>query len=413
LFEISAKKISRTELDLGHRPRNMKLPNASDSLKLLRELISFPSVSLTPNIDLMRHVQDVLDQAGIQSELVSDPHDATRCNLFASVGPEGVPGILLSGHTDVVPVSGQPWTMPPFEATERDGRIYGRGSADMKGFVACAVMAMVRAAKLPLKCPLQLALSFDEEIGCVGVRHLLQALEGKLPAPMLCLVGEPTLMQIGTGHKGKAAYRAVCHGQAGHSGLAPRFVNAIHTAADLIAAMRDIQRDLASGGPMEEGFSIPYSTVHAGLIKGGVALNIVPDRCELNFEVRTVSQDDPDEIVARVLRRTAQRMGQGGQSVEHAAPSVEKVNGYPGLNSDDDSRAIAVLASMLPAGTLCTKVDYGSEGGLFKKSWNTTSVLICGPGSISVAHKADEYVEISQIVACDQLLSALADSLCR
>jgi acetylornithine deacetylase len=177
--------------------------------------------------------------------------------------------------------------------------------------------------------------------------------------------------------------------------------------------MRDIQRDLAHGGPMEDGFSIPYSTVHAGVIQGGVALNIVPDRCELNFEVRTVSQDDPDEIVARVLQRTVQRMGEGGQSVEHAAPSVEKVNGYPGLRSDDDSRAITFLAAMLPAGTLCTKVDYGSEGGLFKKSWDTTSVLICGPGSISVAHKADEYVEISQIVACDQLLSALADSLCR
>ena len=381
-------------------------------MKLLRELIAFPSVSLMPNIDLMHRVQQVLREAGIESQLVADPQDATRCNLFASVGPAGMPGIMLSGHTDVVPVTGQPWTMPPFEATERDGRLYGRGSADMKGFVACAVSAMVRAASLPLKRPLQLALSFDEEVGCVGVRHLLRALQGKIAAPALCIVGEPTLMQIGTGHKGKAAYRAVCYGQAGHSGLAPRFANAIHTAADLIAAMRDIQHELAESGPRDEGFAVGYSTVHAGTIHGGAALNIVPDRCEISFEVRTVSKDDPAAIVARVLERTSQRMRSGPPSVERPGPEVEQVNGYPGLYSDYEREAIAFVYALLPAGTSCTKVDYGSEGGLFKRSWNATPVLLCGPGSIGVAHKTDEYVDISQIEACDSLLSAVADSLC-
>lgn len=381
-------------------------------LKLLRELIAFPTVSLTPNIDLIQRVRNILGEAGIDSEIVADPKDATRCNLFASVGPAGVPGIMLSGHTDVVPVTGQPWTMPPFEATERDDRIYGRGSADMKGFVACAVAAMVRAASLPLKRPLQLALSFDEEIGCVGVRHLLPVLEGRIVAPSLCIVGEPTLMQIGTGHKGKGMYRAVCCGQAGHSGLAPRFANAIHTAADLIVAMRDVQHELAETGPREEGFAVGYSTVHAGTIHGGAALNIVPDRCEIAFEVRSVSEDDPGAIVARVLERTSAGMRSGPQSVERSAPVIEQVNGYPGLRSDDDGEAIAFLAARLPAGTARTKVDYGSEGGLFKKIWGTTSVLVCGPGSIGVAHKADEYVETSQIEACDRLLSAVADSLC-
>jgi acetylornithine deacetylase len=381
-------------------------------MKLLRELIAFPSVSLTPNIDLMRRVGDVLGEAGIESELVSDPHDPTRCNLFASVGPKGIPGVILSGHTDVVPVVNQPWTFAPFEATERDGRIYGRGSADMKGFVSCAVAAMKHAATLPLKRPLQLALSFDEEIGCVGVRHLLRALEGRIPAPTLCVIGEPTLMQIGTGHKGKAAYRAVCCGQAGHSGLAPNFANAIHTAADLVSAMRDIQHELAERGPREDGFAIGYSTIHAGIIHGGAALNIVPDRCELSFEVRTVSQDDPTSIVARVLERTSQRMRSAPPSVERTLPVVEQVNGYPGLRSDHEREAIALLSSMLPTETGCTKVDYGSEGGLFKKSWGTSPVLVCGPGSITVAHKADEYVEISQLKACDMLLSRLAASLC-
>lgn len=196
---------------------------ASPSIALLRELVAFPSVSLTPNDKLIERVQQILKDAGIDSTRAPDPDDPTRTNLFASVGPQGVPGLLLSGHTDVVPVAGQPWTTPPFEATEKDGRIHGRGTADMKGFVACAVIAMVQAAGRPLKRPLHLALSFDEELGCVGVRHLLRWLEGRLPAPFLCVVGEPTLMKIGTGHKGKAAWRAVCHGQAGHSGLAPRF----------------------------------------------------------------------------------------------------------------------------------------------------------------------------------------------
>jgi len=383
------------------------------SLALLRELIAFPSVSRTPNIELIESVKEVLAKAGISSILVADPQDPSRSNLFASVGPEGVPGVLLSGHTDVVPVTGQPWTLPAFEATERDGRIYGRGSADMKGFVACAVAAMIRASTLPLKRPLQLALSFDEEIGCVGVRHLLRALEGSIPAPTLCLVGEPTLMQIGTGHKGKAAYRAVCCGQAGHSGLAPLFANAIHTAADLVAAIRDIQNELARNGAREEGYAIPYSTVHAGVIQGGVALNVVPDRCELNFEVRSIFQDDPEAIVARVLARTAERIREGGHPVEHAAPTIDRVNGYPGLRSDGDTEAIAFLASMLPAGTPCAKVDYGSEGGLFKQSWSKTSVLVCGPGSISVAHKADEYVELAQLASCDGMLTNLANSLCQ
>ena len=382
------------------------------SVNLLRELIAFPSVSLTPNIDLMHRVQGLLGDAGIASELVADPEDPARCNLFASVGPADVPGVLLSGHTDVVPVTNQPWTVPPFEATERDGRIYGRGAADMKGFVACAVVAMIRAAQLPLERPLLLALSFDEEIGCVGVRHLLRALEGRIPAPTLCLVGEPTLMQIGTGHKGKGAYRAVCGGQAGHSGLAPRFANAIHTAADLVAAMRDVQRDLAEHGPREEGFAIPYSTVHAGVIHGGAALNIVPDRCELSFEVRNVAEDDADAIVARVLERTGERMREAAPSVEHTPPVVDQVNAYPGLRTEVDSAAVAWLAGMLPPGTACTKVDYGTEGGLFKRSWESTSVVVCGPGSIGVAHKADEYVEIAQIAACERLLAALADSLC-
>jgi acetylornithine deacetylase len=284
----------------------------------------------------------------------------------------------------------------------------------MKGFVACAVTAMIQASGKALKRPLQLALSFDEEIGCVGVRHLLRELEGKLPAPLLCLVGEPTLMKIGTGHKGKAAYRARCCGQAGHSGLAPRFVNAIHTASDLVCAMRDVQQYLAEHGLREEGYDIPYTTIHVGTIAGGKALNIVPDQCEVDFEIRNIVGDEPDRILARILERTQIRMRAWPYPPENApaVPEVQLANAYPGLSTAQDSAAARLLASLLPPGTPYTKVAFGTEGGLFKQSWNQTSVLVCGPGSIEVAHKADEYVEIAQIEACDRLLSALVDYLC-
>lgn len=390
----------------------MNNTSSLSSLDLLRELIAFPSVSLTPNADLMARVQALLSEAGIASTVVSDPQDASRCNLFASVGPQDTPGVLLSGHTDVVPAKGQPWTFPPFEATERDGRIYGRGSSDMKGFVACAVVAMINAARQPLKRPLLLALSFDEEIGCVGVRHLLRALEGKLPAPSLCIVGEPTLMKIGTGHKGKAAYRAMCCGQAGHSGLAPRFVNAIHTATDLITALREVQQELAESGPQEDGYDIPYSTVHVGTIRGGRALNIVPEECELDFEIRNVSEDDPAQILAHILEATRARMTANNAHPDAVPPDVRLINAYPGLATEDDSSAVRLLTSLLPPDTARTKVAFGTEGGLFRQQWDQTPVLICGPGSIEVAHKADEYVEVSQIAACDLMLSRLTDYLC-
>lgn len=385
----------------------MTLPAPRNSIELLRELLAFPSVTLTPNAGLIQRVRDLLAEAGISSRVVADPQDSSRCNLFASVGPRDVPGILLSGHTDVVPVAGQPWTVEPFAATERDGLIYGRGSSDMKGFVACAVMAMLAAAGRPLRRPLHLALSFDEEIGCVGVRHLIRALEQVEPAPMLCVVGEPTLMKIGTGHKGKAAYRARCCGQAGHSGLAPRFVNAIHTAADLVGALREVQRDLAEHGAREDGYAIPYTTVHAGTIKGGAALNIVPAQCEVDFEIRNVSQDDPNEILGRVLELTRRRMRQARSLPEAEPPEVELINTYPGLATAEDSRAVALLSSWLPAGTPLTKVAFGTEGGLFQQCWKETAVLVCGPGSIEVAHKADEYVAVTQIEACDAMLAKL------
>jgi acetylornithine deacetylase len=391
------------------------MPNSppDSSVTHLQSLIGFPSVSLTPNADLMAYVEGVLHACGITTTRFAAPDDPARTNLLASVGPSTRSGVLLSGHTDVVPVIGQPWSTPPFVLTESEGRFYGRGTADMKGFVACALSAMQAASRRELQRPLQLALSFDEEIGCVGVRHMLGAITHQIQAPLLCIIGEPTLMTIGTGHKGKAAYRASCCGQAGHSGLAPLFANAIHMATDLVSALRDVQREIAEKGPRDPGYTVPYTTVHVGTIQGGTALNIVPSACEVNFEIRTVLPDDPADILQRVMQQLARRVQQQDPAPEAPVPEVTLRNSYPGLHTTSDSPAVALLSTFLPSGTACTKVDYGSEGGLFQKRWQDTPVLICGPGSITVAHKADEYVDASQLQACDRMLHGLVDFLCQ
>lgn len=391
---------------------------ATASLRHLQSLVTFPSISRQPNTALISYVEDLLHSHGIQTERFEDPQDPTRTNLFASVGPTQIPGVLLSGHTDVVPTKGQDWDSDPFTLTAQGNKIIGRGTADMKGFIACALTAMCHASTQILRRPLQLALSFDEEIGCVGVRHMLKVLENKAVAPFLCIVGEPTLMQIGTGHKGKSVYRAQCNGQAGHSGLAPLFSNAIHTASDLVSVLREVQQEIAQHGPTDAGYSIPYTTVHVGVIQGGTALNIVPSACTVDFEVRHISQDDPSEILQRILLKLTQRLTASAAtalpgSPAAQAPDITLTNSYPSLDTPCDTPAVQLLARLLPSNTATTKVDYGTEGGLFQQSWRTTPVLVCGPGSITVAHKANEYVEVEQLQACDQMLSGLIDFLCQ
>ena len=374
----------------------------SRSAELLKALIAFPTISRTPNLALIEHVAGMLGAAGIACTIVRN--DAGTCaNLFASTGPAHVPGVMLSGHTDVVPVEGQPWTMPPFEATLRDNRVYGRGAADMKGFVACAVVAMLDASKRTLGKPLQLALSYDEEIGCVGVRRLIEVLERSPNRPELCVVGEPTMMQIATGHKGKAAYRAVCCGEEGHSALAPKYRNAIHVATDWVAAMRAAQQRLAQHGAQDHGYDVPYSTIHVGMIHGGKALNIVPNQCTLDFEIRTLANDRASEILDGIRARFV-RHG------DATPPDIEEVNAYPGLDTHIASDAVRFLEALLPADTSKRKVAFGTEGGLFSTRLSVPT-LVCGPGDISVAHKPDEYVALAQLDACDAFLARLIDGL--
>ncbi|MEQ8603207.1 MAG: acetylornithine deacetylase [Marivibrio sp.] len=375
------------------------------SLEILDRLIAFETVSRRPNIDLIRYVKGVLTQAGVACRLVESA-DGANANLYARTGPDGPGGVMLSGHTDVVPTDGQDWTVAPFRMHERDGKLYGRGTADMKGFVACAIGAMIEAAGRPLARPLQLALSYDEEIGCVGVRSLLDMLSAAPERPDLCIVGEPTSLAVATGHKGKIAARAVCTGREVHSALAPQGVNAIHLAAEFVRALQALQAEFAETGAQDDAYDVPYSTLHVGTIAGGTALNIVPNRCELAFEIRHLPEDDADALLARVEAAAA--------AIAQAAPDgggvgVETVNRYPGLATPSASEAVSFVKSLTGANAT-TKVAFGTEGGLIDARLGVP-VVICGPGSMAQGHKPDEYVALSQIDACDRMLAALTARL--
>jgi acetylornithine deacetylase len=378
-----------------------------NSIEILERLIAFATVSKDSNLDLIEYVAGLLKSHGIASRLIRSA-DGHKANLFATVGPESS-GVMLSGHTDVVPVDGQAWTLPPFAMTTRNGRLFGRGAADMKGFVACALAAALKASTMTLKTPLHLALSYDEEVGCIGVRRLIEMLKTAPHKPLLCIVGEPTSMQVATGHKGKLAARAICRGKESHSALAPLALNAIHLGCDFVSAIRAEQERLARDGERDADYDIPYTTLHVGKMNAGIALNIVPNRCDLEFEVRNVAADDADKILNR-LRSVAEGIAlEASKIASEAAIEIEVINTYPGLDTPTNSQAVAFVKSLTGANAT-VKVAFGTEGGLFRRDLGTSTV-ICGPGSMMQGHKPDEFVSVGQMRRCDDMLAKLLERL--
>lgn len=371
---------------------------------ILERLMGFDTVSSKPNIALMEYVRDLLAGAGIGSVLIPDAAGG-KANLYATVGPAGVGGVMLSGHTDVVPVEGQAWTVPAFALTEKDGRYYGRGAADMKGFVACAIAAMLEAAKRPLKVPLHLALSYDEEIGCMGVRSMIDMLDAAPVRPRFCIVGEPTAMQVATGHKGKIALRATCVGREGHSALAPLALNALHLAADFVNVVRAVQARVADEGLKDGDYDVPYSTLHVGKLNGGVQVNIVPNTAVIDFEIRSLAGEDTDALIAELRAGAEAIVAPLRAEFPEAEIRVERLWDYPGLGTPSDAGVVNFVKSLTGAnGTI--KVAFGTEGGLFDARLAIPTV-ICGPGSMAQGHKPDEFVSVEQMERCQAMLSAL------
>ncbi|KHJ66528.1 acetylornithine deacetylase [Pantoea rodasii] len=379
------------------------------SRTLLEKLVAFDTTSRESNLALIDFVWRYLGDLGVSCELIHND-ERSKANLYARLGPSGKGGVMLSGHSDVVPVDGQRWSVPPFALTERDGKLFGRGTADMKGFIACMLAAVPYFLSQPLTQPLHLAISYDEEVGCLGVRSLLEALAQRPDKPDICLIGEPTELQPVLGHKGKLGVRCEVQGAACHSAYAPQGVNAIEYAAKLIHRLTLMSERLAAPERQDARFDPPFTTVQTGVIHGGRALNIVPAECIFDYEVRTLPQDDAQQVADELAHYAQHELVPQMQAInKDTAIRFTAISGYPGLYTAADSHAAQLLTYLTSSDAFST-VAFGTEGGLFDQAGITS--VVCGPGSMAQGHKPDEFISIAQLDACDAMLRRLAEWMC-
>jgi acetylornithine deacetylase len=381
------------------------------SVGWLSKLISFDTTSRDSNLPLIRHVAGELTALGLEPRIFPND-DGTKANLFVTVpAADGSTngGVMLSGHTDVVPVDGQRWTSEPFTSEVRGGRLYGRGASDMKAFSAAVLALLPEFLDRKLDVPLHIALTCDEEVGCLGAVTLLEGITANGIKPDICFVGEPTSMRVIAAHKSSNLFRLVFTGVATHSSLTPSGVNAIEYAAKAINFIRFLADEHKANGPFNHDFDVPFTTASVGLINGGVAVNTVPDRCDVDFEFRTVPEDNPHDFLARV-RGFAQDVLLPQMRAENLLAGVElhEVAMVPGLSDAGGTKALD-LAQALTSSVTADKVAYATEAGIYQAAGIDT--VICGPGSLEQAHTADEYIELAQIHACEQFLLALATDL--
>ncbi|KTB61746.1 acetylornithine deacetylase [Pseudomonas fluorescens] len=373
-----------------------------NSRDLLAQLVRFDTTSRESNLALIDFVRTYLQDHGVACELVYNAHKS-KANLLATIGPAQVPGIVLSGHTDVVPVDGQRWSVAPFELTEQDGKLYGRGTADMKGYIACVLACVPALVQAPLRMPVHIALSYDEEVGCLGVRSLIERFHGQPVKPLLCVIGEPTELKPVLGHKGKLAMRCQVHGTACHSAYAPAGVNAIEYAARLVSELVRLGETLKATQHLDARFDPAFSTVQTGLISGGKALNIVPQECSFDFEVRSLPAQDPWQVVQQLRDYAEHSLLPAMRAVSaQSAISISELSSYPGLATSPESQAAEWVAQFCGSPDFGT-VAFGTEGGLFDQAGIPT--VVCGPGSMEQGHKPDEFISLEQLQACDRMLA--------
>ena len=404
---VAERETPNTHYSTGNYPK--------DSIDWLTRLIAFDTVSRHSNLALIDDVKAYCEQLGLTVDLTFN--DAkNKANLFVTV-PAGKDadeinhGLVLSGHTDVVPVDGQDWTSEPFTATIRGDKLYGRGACDMKGFIACALTLLPQAVKFSnagqLRRPLHLALSFDEEVGCLGAPLLLADLKARGITPDHCIVGEPTNMAMVVAHKGIAVYRCRVHGKSAHSSLTAQGVNAISYASRLIGYVDELAQEISHRSDNDGLFDVPYSTLSVGTIQGGTATNIVPNLCEFTFDYRNLPHMTQDDILAPIAAKVAELSTQMQARAADTGIELLQEESVPAM-TDSDSTELQALIIALTGDDTRHKVAYATEGGQFTNSGIPT--IICGPGSIEQAHKADEYVALSEMVRCDEFLQKLLNS---
>lgn len=369
----------------------------TNSLAILHRLISFDTVSHRSNLSLINYVEDYLRARNFRLHKIEDSKQ-DKAALYAEIGPQTEGGILLSAHSDVVPVADQEWSKPPFQLTRVGERLYGRGTTDMKGFLSEILALADRAHGMTLRAPLKLLISYDEEIGCLGMRHIQNHLPPILGNPELAIVGEPTEMQVAIGHKGKRAYHVDVTGQSGHSALAPNFVSALHIAVDFVKELRAMQTEISQFGHRDEHYAIPYSTIHVGTLNSGSALNIVPDKAELKIEMRHVAEDDPNSI--------ENRFQEIAEILMQPYPNFAKIQlhceaSYPGLAIPIHDPAVALTQKW--SGEKTCKVTFGTEAGFLSELGVPT--VVCGPGSMTdQGHKPDESISMEELLKCSRML---------
>jgi acetylornithine deacetylase len=385
---------------------------AASSVEMIRTLIGFPTVSRDSNLELIHYVRDYLKPYEAEIRLTFDD-DKRKANLFATLGPRrnaGDGGIVLSGHTDVVPVASQAWDSDPFKLVERDGKLYGRGTSDMKGFIAIVLALLPEFMQRGLKSPLHLAFSYDEEVGCLGVGRLINDLASAGIRPQTCVVGEPTLMKPVIAHKGKKSYRVTVRGLASHSAYAPGGVNAVEAAAEAVAYLKRMARRHRDSGPYDRGFDVAHTTVHTGVMHGGTALNIVPHDCTFDFEFRYLPGDDPDKLFDEFKTYVTKTLEPEMRAVyKDAGFDIQLLSQIPAMDNSAETEVVA-LAQALSGNHDTGKVSYGTEGSQFQRAGIAT--VICGPGSIEQAHKPNEYVALEQVARCEDFVRGLMVRIC-
>jgi acetylornithine deacetylase len=394
-----------------HPPTEVR-PDDLVGIELIRKWIGFDTTSRESNLALIEWTRAYLEAHGALTALTFDD-ERRKANLFATLpardGNATHDGVVLSGHTDVVPVDGQPWDTPPFEATLRDGRLHGRGSADMKSFPAIGLAFVPEFVRRGLARPLHFALSYDEEVGCIGVRRLIADVVQRGWKPAGCIVGEPTGMQLVVAHKGKMSWRCRVRGVEAHSALTPLGVNAVQIASEIVAYIGERARQFRDAGHRDDAYDVPYTTVHVGVIRGGTALNIVPRDCTFEFEIRHLPLDDPEVFFADVRRFAATFLPQMRAVDPATTIEFDHLSTLPGFDTHDDSE-IAALGHACNGADDIGKVSFGSEASLFHNA--AIPAVLCGPGHIVQAHQPNEWVGLDQLARCEAFMRRLADRIC-
>ena len=378
-------------------------PQLEQAKEHLRALIGFDTVSKNPNRPLIEHMAVHFRKLGAEITLLPD-ESGQKVNLVARFGPEDQPGVVLSGHTDVVPANEETWLTPPFSMDERDGRLYGRGACDMKGFAACVMAAAPAFAAADLKRPLYLCFSYDEEVGCLGAPDIARHLAALPVPPEFAIIGEPSDMKLVTGQKGKIAMRATVTGTSGHSSFSPRHVNAVEYAGRVLQLITERAAAYETEGPFDGEFTVPHATLLATMISGGVATNVTPDHCSFTFELRSIGENDPEGEMAALIESAGEINAEMQARAPGCGITFSRIFAYPAMNDARNSAGFRALADLMPE--YGGKVSYGSEGGVFEQIGGIPSVIV-GPGSIEQAHKPNEFVEINQIEDCLEFLEEL------